>query len=90
MLQFDAAGDASHEGLGVLGESLEDADKIAQSFVDFRHVADCGLHIVLDQGLEGEQPAGDVFQCHGLQLGSAAQHLDESGQGRLDGFAAER
>ena len=86
LLQIDAARDAGHEGLGVVGQALEDAHQVAQRLVDLGGV---GLRL-LRQPVQRLQPARDVLQRHGLQFSAALQRLDEYCQRRLDRLAALR
>lgn len=65
LLQLDAARDASHEGLCVLRQSLEDAHQIAHRFVDLGNI---GLDVAR-HGDEDLKTAGDIFECHRLELG---------------------
>ena len=86
LLQLDAAADADHEGLCVVGQAFEHPHQVAQGFM---HLGGVGL----GQGGQGQQalqPVGDVFQCHRLQLGLAQQSLGKHPQCRLHRFAALR
>ena len=62
LLQLDAARDAGHERLRVLGQTFENADEISQRLMHFR---DVGFSLV-SQHLKGPQPARDVFKRHRL------------------------
>jgi hypothetical protein len=51
------------------------------------HLGHIGLRLACEPA-QRLQPAGDVLQRRGLQLGSALQGLHEQRQRRLDGLAA--
>ena len=62
LLQLDAACQAGHEGLGVVGEALEHAHQIAQGFVQLGRVQ----RRRVGQREQGLEPARDVFERHRL------------------------
>jgi hypothetical protein len=84
LLYFHAAGDAGHEGLGVLGQILEHTDHIPQHLMHLGVVRGA----VGAQGHQGFEAGLDVLQGDALQLAAALEHLREGRQRRLHRFSA--
>ena len=89
-MQIDAAGDAGHERLGVVGQAFEDPHQIAQDFVRLGDVEPGGRGGGGYQRFKGQEAAGDVLQGDGLQLGAPLEGLHEYGQSGFNRFAALR
>lgn len=56
------------KALRVVGQVLEDAHQVAQDLVHLGGVGPVAGRVGVDQILQRLQPAGDVFECDGLQL----------------------
>ena len=89
LLQLDAARHTGHEGLRVVGQALEDAHQVAQDLVGLGAVGPVAAGIGVDQVLQRQEPAGDIFQRDGLQLGAVLQSLKKDRQRGLDRFATD-
>ena len=76
LLQFDGAGDAGHEGLGVIGQAVEDAHQVAQGGVHLGRIG-CRLARQCQQRIQLGQ---NIFEGDSLQFALARQGAREDGK----------
>ena len=84
--QVEAAAQRGQEAPGLLGQTVEAGEELADGLMDAGRVAAAGG----EQGVQGGEVVDDVGQGGGLQLARRFEPLAEHGQGRLGRLALAR
>ena len=82
--------DARQQRLHQARDGIRAPHQVTQDFVHLGGVGSVAGRVGIDQVLQRQQPAGEVFKRGGLQLGTALQGLEKDSQCGFHSFAAER